>query len=128
MDICQSFFIYLKRNLSRAALCVLLALGGPGCVALRLPAPSAWPPAPPPPARDPQTLGLYLLLGFLLVLFVWVGLLARRAWQRGHGASPLDREEAALLRTARDALAYLAQRRLSRLRLVGRGRALSPRR
>ncbi|MCB2225719.1 MAG: hypothetical protein KQH53_03495 [Desulfarculaceae bacterium] len=81
---------------------------------------AAWPPPPPPPPTDHATLGLYLALALLFLLFVGVGLAARRAWLRAGGLAPLDREDAALLRTARDALTYLVRRRARRLRLMRR--------
>ncbi|MFH1035270.1 MAG: hypothetical protein V1806_12245 [Pseudomonadota bacterium] len=42
----------------------------------------------------------------------------RRAWREAGKATPLDREDLALLRTARDALSYLARKQAGRLRVV----------
>ncbi len=93
----------------------------------RVAPPVGWPPSPPPPS-EPRALGLYLILGVLLILFMWVGLRARRTRLRRAGLAALDREEAALLRTARDALRFLVRRRLGRLRPLPRPGPLSPRR
>lgn len=101
-----------------AASCLL-----PACVLVRMAPPAPlWPPPPPPPGRDAATLGLYLVLALLLLLLVGVGLAARRAWRRGGDRLPLDREDQALLRTARDALVYLIKRRMKRLRVVALGK------
>jgi hypothetical protein len=100
-----------------------------GCVALRSPAPGAWGFSPPSPPLPNQALGpcLSLVLFFLLLLGMGLGV-ARRARRRAEEGRPWDREEAALLRTARDALRYLVKRRLRRLRLVSRGEPLTRRR
>lgn len=45
-----------------------------------------------------------------------------RVRQRREDCLPLDREDQALLRTARDALGYLIKRRMRRLRLVIAGK------
>ncbi|MCF8033860.1 MAG: hypothetical protein K9K66_17590 [Desulfarculaceae bacterium] len=97
----------------------MLAVSG-GCLVLRAAPPPTWPPPPPPPGRDGTSLGLYLGLGLLVLLLVGAGLAARRVWRRGGGLAALDREDAALLRTARDALGYLVRRRTRRLRLIRR--------
>ncbi len=55
-----------------------------------------------------------------LVLFVGVGLRMFFSFQAGRGAGHMDREEAALLRTAVDALGMLIKRRLKRLKPVPR--------
>ncbi|MBU1275216.1 MAG: hypothetical protein KJ720_07545 [Proteobacteria bacterium] len=95
--------------------------GGPlaGCVVLRLPQPNEiWPPPSPPPPQDPGVLGLYLTLALLLLLLILVGFWARRAWRQAGEGMPLDSEDQALLRTARDALVFVIKRRLKRARLV----------
>lgn len=102
-----------------------LLAGGPlaGCAVLRLPPPrELWPLAPPPSVQHPSALGLYLSLGLLFLLLMLVGFWARRAWRRAGEGLPLDREDQALLRTARDALVFLIKRRLKRARLVLVGR------
>ncbi|MCB2191976.1 MAG: hypothetical protein KQI62_10455 [Deltaproteobacteria bacterium] len=78
----------------------------------------SWPPPPPPSSQDGPTLGLYLTLGLLLLVLIVVGLGARRAWQRRGEAVPLDSEDQALLRTARDALVFLIRRRIKRVGLA----------
>jgi|GEM_PF-1858717 len=98
-----------------------LASGGffSGCLVLRLSPPQpVWPPAPPPPSQDAATLGLYLILVLLLVLFLLAGLAARWAWRQAGEGLPLDQEDQALLRTARDALVFVIKRRMKRARLV----------
>ncbi|MBU1155392.1 MAG: hypothetical protein KKC30_16725 [Proteobacteria bacterium] len=98
-----------------------MASGGlwSGCLVLRLSPPQpSWPPAPPPPTQDAATLGLYLILVLLLLLFVLLGLAARRAWRQAGEGMPLDQEDQALLRTARDALVFVIKRRMRRARLV----------
>lgn len=98
-----------------------MASGGffSGCLVLRLNPPQpVWPPAPPPPSQDAATLGLYLILVLLLVLLVLAGLAARRAWRQAGESLPLDQEDQALLRTARDALVFVIKRRMRRARLV----------
>jgi cytochrome b561 len=107
-----------------AGIAALLAAGAfmSGCLVLRLSPPQQiWPP-PPPPAQDPASLGLHLSLVLLTLLLLLAGFWARRAWRRAGEGLPLDREDQALLRTARDALVYLIKRRLKRVRLVAGGK------
>ncbi len=119
MSICQYRIYYRKIIISLALLLPALGALLGGCVVLRLPPPiPVWPPPPPPPPQNPRALGLYLLLGLLLLLLLWVGLRARRAWRQAGEELPLDREDQALLRTARDALVFFIKRRLKRLRLA----------
>lgn len=57
-------------------------------------------------------------LGLVLLGVAWVG---RRWWRlrrEGGRAQPLDREDLALVRTARDALLYLLGKRFTRLGVV----------
>lgn len=117
MVICQVIFNPFKKFACLSCLAALLG-AAPGCLALRSRPAPAWPPPPPPPPTDGATLGLYLALALLLLLLVGVGLAVGRALRRSGGLAPLDREDAALLRTARDALAYLVRRRARRLRLA----------
>lgn len=42
----------------------------------------------------------------------------RQAWHQAGAGTPLDREDLALLRTARDALGFLAQKKMSGLKVV----------
>jgi len=127
MGICQEIFIHLRSLTAKITAITLLTAPLSGCVLHRAAPPAAWPQHPPPP-DEPHALGLYLILGVLLILFGWVGMRARRARLRRAGLTALDREEAALLRTARDALGFLVRRRLARLRPVPRPGPLSPRR
>lgn len=122
MDISQAGNTILKNIL--AGIAALLAAGAfmSGCLVLRLSPPQQiWPP-PPPPAQDPASLGLHLSLVLLTLLLLLAGFWARRAWRRAGEGLPLDREDQALLRTARDALVYLIKRRLKRVRLVAGGK------
>ncbi|BEQ16774.1 hypothetical protein FAK_38400 [Desulfoferula mesophila] len=84
--------------------------------------PPFWPPAPPPSVSESSSLGLYLLLGLAGLLLLGLGLAFWRVRQRREDCLPLDREDQALLRTARDALGYLIKRRMRRLRLVIAGK------
>lgn len=119
MSISQHKLKFLKKKAALAAAGLASGALCPGCMVVRLSPPQpVWPPAPPPPSQDAATLGLYLILVLLLVLFVLVGLAARRAWRQAGEGVPLDREDQALLRTARDALVFVIKRRLKRARLV----------
>ncbi len=103
------------------------ALGG--CVTLRSPAPGAWGFSPPSPPLPNQSLGSSLSLALVFLVLLGMGLgMARRARRRAGEGRPWDREESALLRTARDALRYLVKRRMRRMGLVSRGEPFSRRR
>lgn len=78
-----------------------------------------WPAGPHPPGGGSHLLW-WVLLAVGLVLFVWLGLRMFLGFQAGKPTTPLDREDAALIRTARDALAMLLKKRLKRLRPVAR--------
>ncbi len=103
----------------------------PGCVLLISP-----PPAPPaaiaPPAPWVQASGgggVWLAAALLGLGMAWC--LGRRlARARREGAGPLDREDLALLRTARDALRFLLRKRSRRLWALvhprDRGRPVPP--
>jgi hypothetical protein len=80
----------------------------------------AYLPAPSRPPGSGNHLVWWAVLGVGLVLFVWVGLRMFLGFQANRGGQPLDREDAALLRTARDALAMLLKKRLKRLKPVAR--------
>lgn len=118
MNISQHKLNYLKKIVRFLAACLVSGGALPGCIVLRLSPPQpVWPPAPPP-SQDAATLGLYLILVLLLLLLVLVGLAARRAWRQAGEVLPLDGEDQALLRTARDALVFVIKRRMKRARLV----------
>lgn len=97
--------------ISLAAGCVY-QYGGP-------PLEAYWP-APSRPPGSGGHLAWWAVLGVGLVLFVWMGLRMFLGFQANRGGQPLDREDAALLRTARDALAMLLKKRLKRLKPVAR--------
>lgn len=94
-----------------------------GCVLLQVqaPPPAYWPERAAPPEAGGH-LGWLLLLAAGLGLSVWVGLRMFHGLQAGQGGPPLDREDAALMRTARDALALLLRKHLRRLALFIPGR------
>ena len=77
-------------------------------------------PAPPHPPGSGNHMVWWAMLAVGLVLFVWVGLRMFLGFQARQDGQPLDREDAALLRTARDALAMLVKKRLKRLKPVPR--------
>ena len=119
MSISQYKSKYLKKIMALMALSLVLGGFSPGCLVLRLSPPQpVWPPPSPPPSQDGGALGLYLILVLLLLLFLLVGLAARRAWRQAGEGLPLDGEDQALLRTARDALVFVIKRRMKRARLV----------
>ncbi len=80
-----------------------------------------FPPGPPPPAASAGGAGLASKLAGLGLVLTGVALAGRR-WRRLHRegaqAEAVDREDLALLRTARDALLYLLRKRFTKLRVV----------
>ncbi|MEW5911498.1 MAG: hypothetical protein AB1814_03020 [Thermodesulfobacteriota bacterium] len=94
-----------------------------GCVYQQVPAPppGPWPASPAPPAGGPHLAWLALLAAGLVTL-VGVGLRFFHSQQAQEGGPPADREDAALLRTARDALGMLVRKRLRRLAPLWPGR------
>ena len=123
MNISQYKLKYLKKIIDLTALGLVLGGFLPGCLVLRLSPPQpVWPPPPPPLSQDGGALGLYLILVLLLVLLVLAGLAARRAWRQAGEGLPLDGEDQALLRTARDALVFVIKRRMKRARVCRHSR------
>lgn len=127
MDICQHQISYKIRRAALTAALVCLLAGCPGCLHQREPAPR-WPKeavlAPPPsPAAEPgHHLALSLAVAGLTLTSLGVGYARRRRLAReglGVGRTlALDREDLALIRTARDALAFLVRKQMARLRVV----------
>ena len=141
MIICQALFYGLRRHRGRPwavlALVMVLAPATQGCLYLREPPPRpglsgalvarpAGPTAKPSPVLGfGAVLAWGLSLGGLGGLWLWT----RRAWRLASRARGLDREDLALLRTARDALSLLAAKQASRFKalcLRGPPRAQGP--
>jgi hypothetical protein len=123
MDICQANSKFRNQARRLAALLTTALAALPGCLVVRVATPApAWPPVTPPPPSESNAWGLYLLLGLAGLVLLGLGLAVWRARQRREDCLPLDREDQALLRTARDALGYLIKRRMRRLRLVIAGK------
>ncbi len=96
-----------------------------GCLALREPLerPSSLNPHPPGPGPGQITTEVRRIFNAGAWLLTLGGLAyglgrARRAWREAGKATPLDREDLALLRTARDALSFLVRKQASRLKVV----------
>lgn len=130
MDICQHQISYIFQRAALAAALICLLAGCPGCLHPREPAPR-WPKeavlAPPPsPAAEPgHHLALSLAVAVLALTSLGVSYARRRRLARegmtcGRSGRTLalDREDLALIRTARDALAFLLRKQMARLRVV----------
>ncbi|MFH1057815.1 MAG: hypothetical protein V1797_03920 [Pseudomonadota bacterium] len=130
MDICQHRFSYIRHRAGLAALGLALLAGCTGCLHLREPA-SAWPletalaPRPAPPRGGRGHLALTLLAAVMTLTALGWGIARRRRLRREAGlagqpgrAAALDREDLALIRTARDALAFLVRKQLARFRVI----------
>lgn len=130
MDICQHQISYKTRRTALAAALVILLAGCPGCLRLREPAP-VWPveaalaPRPAPAGETRHHLALSLSVAALaLSTLGWSWARRRRLARedlqarRTGRAVALDREDLALIRTARDALAFLVRKQLARFRVV----------
>ena len=136
-SICQAFLLYLKSYMgpmpphARLALLLALLLAGPvGCLhqAELLERSLAGPmvesssgPSPHGPSRPVNplpVLACILGLGGVGLLLRRCRRGSRRAGQEDGEPSGLDREDLALLRTARDALTLLVQKQFRRLRVV----------
>jgi hypothetical protein len=128
MDISQHHFGHKSRLRAGwlGGLVLTWALLAPGCLHLneydRLKFNLGAPAGPPPPAATPAggagwgraVAGPGLaLLGIALAGWRW-----RRLRRQGAQAQPVDREDLALIRTARDALVYLLRKRFTRLGVV----------
>jgi hypothetical protein len=130
MDICQANFMHHKTHKSllwvMALGCLILLLCAlSGCLHLREPLerPASLDlPQTGPGAEQITTEGqrIFKIGAWLLTL----GVLAyglerwRRAWREAGQGTPLDREDLALLRTARDALSFLVRKQTSRLKVL----------
>ncbi|RJX29187.1 MAG: hypothetical protein C4525_14920 [Desulfarculus sp.] len=107
-----------------AALALGLLLGAAaGCVYQEVQPhpPVYWPSPAAPPQAGPHLAWLALLAAGLVTL-VGVGLRFFHGAQAQEDGPPLDREDAALLRTARDALGLLLRKHLRRLAPLVLGR------
>lgn len=108
-----------------AVVCLILFCALPGCLHLREPLerpgsldlPQAGPSSEQITTDGPRIfkMGVWLLTlgGLAYGLERW-----RRAWRQAGQGAPLDREDLALLRTARDALSFLVRKQAGRLKVL----------
>lgn len=78
-------------------------------------------PGPPPPMVSACDVGLVPKMAGLGLVFTGITLAGwrwRRLRREGARAEAMDREDLALLRTARDAMVYLLRKRFTQLRVV----------